>query len=103
VQQAGEFKELEARMSAITAEASSADPWTSRARPTFLYVFYLIILALVLLAPVIGVFFPAQMALFFGNVAAGFKAIPDALWQTFAAGYLGYSAVRTVEKIKDKA
>ena len=39
-----ELKAIEARMSAIVAEAQSADPWTSRARPSFLYVMYAMIL-----------------------------------------------------------
>ena len=43
VQQEGGLKELELSMSAILAEANSQDRWTSRARPTFLYVFYFII------------------------------------------------------------
>src|SRR3546814_9324953 len=51
LQQNGELKELETRMSAIVAEASSADPWTSRARPSFLYVFYFVILSLTVVAP----------------------------------------------------
>ena len=32
------------QMQAIVAEAQSADPWTSRARPSFLYVMYALIL-----------------------------------------------------------
>ena len=102
-QQAGEFRELDARMAAITAEAASVDPWTSRARPTFLYVFYLLILSLVLAGPLVGVFWPDQMRAFFANVAAGFAAIPDELWMTFAAGYLGYSGFRSIEKVKGRA
>ena len=39
-----ELKQIEARLSAIVAEAQSADPWTSRARPSFLYVMYALIL-----------------------------------------------------------
>lgn len=31
---------IEARLQAIVAEANSRDPWTSRARPSFLYVIY---------------------------------------------------------------
>ena len=38
-----DLKKYEIQMSAIVAEAKSADPWTSRARPTFLYVFYLMV------------------------------------------------------------
>lgn len=103
LQQTGEFKELDARMSAITAEAQSADPWTSRARPSFLYVFYTLILALVLVGPIVGVFAPDQMALFFANVQKGFAAIPGELWATFTAGYLGYGGFRTFEKVKGVA
>lgn len=99
-QQAGEFKELDARYGAILAEAQSTDPWTSRARPSFMYMFYLILIALVLLAPVLGVFWPERMAAFFTNVGAGFNAIPEELWWTFTAGYLGYTGARTYEKQK---
>jgi hypothetical protein len=101
--QTGELKELETRMSAILAEANSADPWTSRARPSFLYVFYFIILSMVFIAPVIGVFAPDQMDVYFTNVGRGFAAIPDALWATFTAGYLGYAGFRTMEKRKGVA
>lgn len=98
MQQDGEFKDAEIRMSAILAEASSADPWTSRARPSFLYVFYLLLIFLIIIAPIVGVFYPYQMGLFFTNVTAGFGAIPEELWWTFGAGYLGYSHYRTSEK-----
>ena len=39
-----ELQVIEARMSAIIAEAHSTDPWTSRARPSFLYVMYVMLL-----------------------------------------------------------
>lgn len=100
LQQTGDLKELETRMSVILAEASSTDPWTSRARPSFLYVFYFIILAMTVLAPVIGVFQPQAMDSFFANVGKGFSAIPEELWWTFSAGYLGYAGARTFEKSK---
>lgn len=100
MQQSGELTELAARMDAIKTEAASSDPWTSRARPMFMYVFYLVIIMLVMITPIIGVFFPAQMEIFFKNVDMGFKAIPSELWLTFSAGYLGYSGLRTIEKNK---
>lgn len=103
LQQSGELKELETRMSAILAEASSADPWTNRARPSFLYVFYVIILVLVIVAPVIGVFHPVAMGAFFANVGKGFAAIPEEMWWAFTAGYLGYAGARTFEKRKGVA
>lgn len=98
--QQGELTELAARMDAITTEAKSEDPWTSRSRPSFLYVFYVVILSMVLVAPLLGIFFPEQMELFFLNVGRGFEAIPEELWWTFTAGYLGYSGLRTREKEK---
>lgn len=103
LQQSGELKELETRMSAILAEANSADPWTSRARPAFLYVFYIIILTMVVVAPVIGVFHPGTMDTFFANVGKGFAAIPEEMWWAFTAGYLGYAGARTFEKRKGLA
>ena len=98
LKQSGEFKELDSAMQAILAEANSQDPWTSRARPSFMYVFYFILLALVIAAPIIGVFKPAEMKAFFENVKFGFEAVPEALWWTFSAGYLGYTTARTYEK-----
>ena len=39
-----EMEAIRTRMAAIVAEANSADPWTSRARPSFLYVMYALLL-----------------------------------------------------------
>ena len=39
-----ELEIVQARLAAIVAEAQSPDPWTSRARPSFLYVMYVMIL-----------------------------------------------------------
>lgn len=103
LQQSGELKELETRMSAILAEANSADPWTSRARPSFMYVFYFIIIMMTVVLPFVGVFNPDAMKAFYEHSAAGFAAIPEELWWTFTAGYLGYSGARTFEKRKGVA
>lgn len=89
-----------AQMEMIKAEASSADPWTSRARPMFMYVFYSILLLMGIVAPTVGIFYPAQSAQFYLNVAAGFKAIPSDLYALFGAGYLGYAGFRSFEKVK---
>lgn len=89
-----------AQMQMITAEANSQDKWTSRARPSFMYVFYFILISLIIVAPLAGVFAPGQMQLFFDNVGKGFKAIPDSLYALFGSGYLGYTGFRTFEKVK---
>ncbi len=98
-------QELEAqlettKLSIAVAEASSQDKWTSRARPSFMYVFYALLISLIIIAPIIGVFFPAEMAQFYVNVKAGFEAVPEAMWWTFSAGYLGYAGVRGFEKVR---
>jgi hypothetical protein len=103
LKQQGELKELETRMSAILAEAKSTDPWTSRARPTFMYMFYLVLLILVIVAPFVGIFYPQQMEQFYINVSSGFEAIPEAMWWTFTTGFLGYAGSRTYEKVKGVA
>jgi hypothetical protein len=103
MQQNGELQALTVQMSAIIAEAQSPDPWTSRARPMFMYVFYTIILFMTMVGPMLGIFFPDKMDLFFMNVTKGFTAIPEDLWWTFSAGYLGYAGLRTVEKNRGKA
>ena len=98
-QQAGEFKELEARFSAIVAEAQSIDPWTSRARPSFMYVMYTMILASIPMGFLFAFRPDVAMA-----VTAGVKnwlaALPEEMWWLFGAGYLGYSGARMFEKVK---
>jgi len=44
MQQSGQLEGIKVQMSAIIAEASSTDPWTSRARPSFMYVIYTMLL-----------------------------------------------------------
>lgn len=99
MQQNGEFKELEERMKAIYAEATSADPWTSRARPSFMYVIYVLILAAIPFS-VLFAFAPAIA----GQVVLGFKswlaAIPDSMLTLFGVGYVGYAGARAWEKGK---
>lgn len=88
-----ELQAIEARLAAIVAEAQSDDPWTSRARPSFLYVMYLIILAALPMG-VLAAFRP-QMAL---DIAAGMNTylagLPEPLYALFGTGYLGYTAAR---------
>lgn len=98
--QNGQLSQLQLQMSAILAEANSQDPWTSRARPTFMYLFYVLIAFMVMGAPMIGVLYPDTMDLFFMNVSKGFNAIPQELWWTFSAGYLGYSGSKSFEAVR---
>lgn len=98
-QQAGEFKDLEMRFSAIVAEANSQDPWTSRARPSFMYVMYTLLLAALPMG-VLFAFQPDTAQAVTDGVGRWLNALPEELWWLFGAGYLGYSGARTFEKVK---
>ena len=94
-----ELEAVHARLSAIVAEAQSTDPWTSRARPSFLYVMY----ALLLWAIPMGLIAAARPEMAKG-IAEGMNAylagIPEPLYALFGTGYLGYTAARTWGKVK---
>ena len=96
-EQTGRLEEAKISMSAIMAEAQSSDPWTSRARPTFLYVMYAVI-GLCFVGGILSVWWPSQVLTAADGVKAMLLAIPDALWALFGAGYLGYNAARSMDK-----
>ena len=94
-----ELRRIEAQLSAIVAEAGSADPWTSRARPSFLYVMYVLLLWALPMG-VIAAFRPEAAR----DIAQGMNAylggLPEPLYALFGTGYLGYTAARQWGKIK---
>ena len=94
-----EMQQVEARLSAIIAEAQSTDPWTSRARPSFLYVMYAMILWALPMG-LIAAFRPEAAH----DIAAGMNAylagLPEPLYALFGTGYLGYTAARQWGKAK---
>lgn len=95
--QAGELEEMKTQMSAILAEAQSADPWTSRARPSFLYVIYIMILASIPIG-VLSVFAPEAAAQIAAGMKAWLAAIPESMWALFGVGYTGYAVARSWDK-----
>lgn len=98
-QASGSLDKLNAELSVMVAEAKSQDKWTSRARPSFLYVIYLMILSSIPMGIVYA--FNPELA---GNIVLGMRewlaAIPNALWSLFGAGYLGYVGSRSFDKKK---
>ena len=88
-----ELERVRTQMTAVVAEAQSADPWTSRARPSFLYVMYALLLWAIPMGLVAAVRPEAAK-----NIAAGMNAylsgIPEPLYALFATGYLGYTVAR---------
>ena len=95
----GKIRDLQTRLSAILAEANSKDPWTSRARPSFLYIIYIMILSAIPMG-ILSAFQPQISALVITGMQGWLNAIPDSLWALFGAGYLGYSAARSWDKNK---
>jgi hypothetical protein len=95
--QKGELDVLQTQLSAIVAEAQSSDPYTSRARPTFLYVIYIYLLCAIPMG-VLYAFKPEAAAAVAQGVNAWLDAIPEPLYALFGAGYLGYTAFRSWDK-----
>ena len=93
-----ELKVLETQMSAIVAEANSPDPWTSRARPSFLYVMYALILFSLPMG-VISALDPRTAEAISQGMGAYLKALPEPLYVLFGTGYLGYTAARQWGKV----
>jgi len=93
-----EMEMLKTRLSAIVTEASSADPWTSRARPSFLYVMYAMILWALPMG-LLAAFNPGTASTIATGMNAYLNGLPEPLYALFGTGYLGYTAARQWGKI----
>lgn len=96
---AQELEAVRTRLSAIVAEAQAADPWTSRARPSFLYVMYALLLWSVPMG-VLAALSPATAHAVAAGMNAYLAGIPEPLYALFGTGYLGYTAARQWGKVK---
>ena len=94
-----DMQAIEARLSAIVAEAKSADPWTSRARPSFLYVMYALMLWAIPMG-IVAAFRPETAGAIASGMNAYLSGLPEPLYALFGTGYLGYTAARQWGKIK---
>jgi len=93
-----ELAEISARLSAIVAEANSNDPWTSRARPSFLYVMYVLLLWALPMG-LLAAFAPDRASAIASGMNAYLAGLPEPLYALFGTGYLGYTAARQWGKI----
>lgn len=94
-----EMNLIEARLQAIVAEAKSQDPWTSRARPSFLYIMYVMILWSIPMG-VLAAFNPAAAKDVASGINTYLNGLPEPLYALFGTGYLGYTAARQWGKVK---
>lgn len=102
LQQSGELDEMKIALSAIIAEASSTDPWTSRSRPSFLYVVYILLLWSIPMG-VLSVFRPDAAVAFTAGFKAWLSAIPQEILTLFGVVMTGYVAGRSWEKVRSAA
>lgn len=99
MQQSGDLDEMKTQLSAIIAEAQSSDPWTSRARPSFLYVVYVLLLWSIPMG-VLTIFRPEAAAAFTAGFKAWMLAIPEPVLTLFGVVMTGYVAGRSWEKVR---
>jgi len=99
LQAAQENEATRTQVSAIVAEAGSSDPWTSRARPSFLYVMYALLLWAIPMG-LISAVQPGMAQAIATGMTAYLRGIPDELYALFGTGYLGYTAARAWGKAK---
>lgn len=88
-----EMESLRTQLSAVLAEAQSPDPWTSRARPSFLYVMYAMILWAIPMGLIAAVR-PETAAQIASGMNAYLNGLPEPLYALFGTGYLGYTFAR---------
>jgi hypothetical protein len=100
--QDGKLQEQQVKLSAIIAEANSPDPFTSRARPCFLYVVYILILSAIPMG-ILSAFAPDIADRIIVGFQQWLNAIPDSMLTLFGTVMLGYTASRTYEKGKGVA
>lgn len=96
-----ELERIKAQISAALAEANSTDPWTRRARPTFLYVMYALLLWSIPIG-LLAAIRPAWAAAIGLGMNAYLSSIPEPLYALFGTGYLGYTVAREWGKAKGR-
>ncbi len=96
-----DMERVTAQMAAVVAEAQSADPWTSRARPSFLYVMYALLLWAIPMGLIAAVQ-PHMAESIARGMTAYLRGLPEELYALFGTGYLGYTAARAWGKAKAK-
>lgn len=101
-QQKGNLEEVQVALSAILADANSGDPWTSRARPSFLYVVYVLLLWSIPMG-VLSMFRPDLAAGFTEGFRGWMSAIPEEVLTLFGVVMTGYVLGRSYEKGKGVA
>jgi hypothetical protein len=96
-----ELEQVKEQLAAVVVEAQSADPWTSRARPSFLYVMYALLLWSIPMG-LIAATRPEMASAIARGMNAYLAGLPEPLYTLFATGYLGYTVAREWGKAKGR-
>jgi hypothetical protein len=80
-------------LAALLHEVRSEDRWQARARPTFLYVMYALLLFAIPVGVVAAVA-PATADAIVRGMTGYLAALPEPLYALFGTGYLGYTFAR---------
>ena len=96
-----ELEQVKAQLAAVVTEAQSVDPWTSRARPSFLYVMYALLLWSIPMG-LIAATRPEMASAIARGMNAYLAGLPEPLYTLFATGYLGYTVAREWGKAKGR-
>ena len=102
MEQAGELETVKQQMSLLISDSQSKDKWTSRARPSFLYVMYFLFASAVPVG-ILSIFNPEAATQLANGMGAWLNHIPEELWNAFWICFTGYTAGRTYEKAKGVA
>jgi hypothetical protein len=86
-------------MNPMTTDTTATDPWATRARPTFLYVIYALLLWSLPMGLIAG-WRPDIAAAITAGMRDYLNALPEPLYALFGTGYLGYTAARAWGKAK---
>jgi len=77
----------------ITVELQSQDAYVRRSRPTFNYIFYIVLIFNYIFIPIFQVITDDKLDV---------VNLPTELWTVFGVGFIGYGYLRTVEKTGKK-
>ena len=82
-----------------SASAPVDDPWIRRARPTFLYVIYTLLLWSIPMGLISG-WQPEVAGAIIAGMRAYLDALPEPLYALFGTAYLGYTAAHAWGKAR---
>lgn len=99
LQISGQLEEFKQIMQVFVNESASQDKWTSRARPSFMYVMYTYILAGIPMG-ILTIFSKESALLIAQGMQAWMSSIPTTLWGVFGACFSVYTLSRSYDKSK---